>query len=60
MLPSDGKAVGELETRGPWITASYYNDPAPEKFHDGWLRTGDVGTPGPGRASSGSPTGPRT
>ncbi len=44
ILPSDGKAVGELETRGPWITASYYKDPAPEKFHDGWLRTGDVGT----------------
>ena len=30
--------------RGPWITGSYYLDPAPEKFHDGWLRTGDVGT----------------
>ncbi len=44
VLPSDGKAVGELETRGPWITASYYKDRAPEKFHDGWLRTGDVGT----------------
>jgi fatty-acyl-CoA synthase len=44
ILPSDGKAVGELECRGPWITASYYKDSAPEKFHDGWLRTGDVGT----------------
>ena len=44
VLPSDGKAVGELETRGPWITASYYKDHAPEKFDDGWLRTGDVGT----------------
>jgi fatty-acyl-CoA synthase len=44
VLPADGKAVGELETRGPWITASYYQDDAPEKFHDGWLRTGDVGT----------------
>ena len=44
VLPSDGKAVGELQTRGPWITASYYMDDAPEKFHDGWLRTGDVGT----------------
>jgi fatty-acyl-CoA synthase len=44
ILPSDGKAVGELECRGPWITASYYQDSAPEKFHDGWLRTGDVGT----------------
>jgi fatty-acyl-CoA synthase len=39
----DGDAVGEIEVRGPWITASYYNSEAPEKFHDGWLRTGDVG-----------------
>ena len=43
-LPWDGKAVGEIEVRGPWITGSYYGDEAPEKFHDGWLRTGDVGT----------------
>ena len=44
ILPSDGKAVGEIEVRGPWVTGSYYRDNAPEKFHDGWLRTGDVGT----------------
>jgi acyl-CoA synthetase (AMP-forming)/AMP-acid ligase II len=44
VLPSDGKAVGEIEVRGPWVTGVYYKDPAPEKFHDGWLRTGDVGT----------------
>jgi fatty-acyl-CoA synthase len=43
-LPWDGTAVGEIEVRGPWITASYWRDPAPEKFHDGWLRTGDIGT----------------
>jgi fatty-acyl-CoA synthase len=48
VLPSDGKAVGELEVRGPWVTGAYYRDPAPEKFHDGWLRTGDVGTLDPG------------
>jgi len=42
-VPADGVAVGEMEVRGPWITASYYNASAPEKFHDGWLRTGDVG-----------------
>jgi len=42
--PWDGKAVGEIEVRGPWVTASYYRDDTPEKFHDGWLRTGDVGT----------------
>jgi fatty-acyl-CoA synthase len=44
VLPWDGKAVGEIEVRGPWITGAYYGDDTPEKFHDGWLRTGDVGT----------------
>ncbi len=44
VLPWDGEAVGEIEVRGPWITGSYWLDPAPEKFDDGWLRTGDVGS----------------
>jgi fatty-acyl-CoA synthase len=47
VLPRDGVSVGELEVRGPWVTGSYYNSDDPEaeqKFHDGWLRTGDVGT----------------
>jgi len=44
VLPHDGEAVGEVEVRGPWITGSYYKDPDPDKFRDGWLRTGDVGT----------------
>jgi fatty-acyl-CoA synthase len=35
--------VGEIEVRGPWVISSYYDDPSPEKFDDGWLRTGDVG-----------------
>ncbi len=43
-LPHDGVAVGEVEVRGPWITGAYYKDDDPEKFRDGWLRTGDVGT----------------
>jgi len=43
VVPWDGESVGELEVRGPWITASYYRDDDPEKFDDGWLRTGDVG-----------------
>jgi fatty-acyl-CoA synthase len=45
--PWDGTSVGELEVRGPWVTASYYHPDdgdAAQKFHDGWLRTGDVGT----------------
>jgi fatty-acyl-CoA synthase len=44
LLPSDGEAVGEVEVRGPWVTGSYHKDDDPGKFHDGWLRTGDVGT----------------
>src|SRR3984893_7138244 len=43
-LPKDGASEGEIEVRGPWVTGSYHHDPAPEKFDDGWLRTGDVGT----------------
>ena len=42
-LPHDGETVGEILIRGPWICSEYYNDPQPEKFHDGWLITGDVG-----------------
>jgi fatty-acyl-CoA synthase len=42
--PSDGKAVGEVQVRGPWVTAAYHKDDDPEKFDNGWLRTGDVGT----------------
>jgi fatty-acyl-CoA synthase len=41
-LPWDGEAVGEIQVKGPWITASYHLDPDPAKFMDGWLRTGDV------------------
>ncbi|MGH9090282.1 MAG: long-chain fatty acid--CoA ligase [Acidimicrobiales bacterium] len=44
ILPADGESVGEFEIRGPWVTASYYKDPDPGRFHHGWLRTGDVGT----------------
>ena len=41
-LPHDGETVGELCIKGPWIASEYYNDPQPDKFHDGWLVTGDV------------------
>ena len=43
-LPADGESVGEFEVRGPWVTSAYYKDDSRERFHDGWLRTGDVGT----------------
>jgi fatty-acyl-CoA synthase len=44
VLPWDGESVGEIEVRGPWITGAYFRDDAPEKFDNGWLRTGDIGT----------------
>jgi fatty-acyl-CoA synthase len=49
VMPNDNEAVGELEVRGPWITTTYIGDdePDPEKFRDGWLRTGDVGVLSP-------------
>ncbi len=42
VLPWDGEAVGEIQVRGPWITGAYHLDDDPQKFMDGWLRTGDV------------------
>jgi fatty-acyl-CoA synthase len=46
--PWDGVAAGELLLRGPWVATSYYRGEAPERFTDGWLRTGDVATIDPG------------
>jgi fatty-acyl-CoA synthase len=47
LVPHDGESLGEVEVRGPWITASYYSPGGaavdPGRFDDGWLRTGDVG-----------------
>ncbi len=47
-LPHDGVAVGEIEALGPWVTSSYFNVDASDKFHKEngsvWLRTGDVGS----------------
>ena len=36
--------MGELEVRGPWIAASYYEAPesAGRWTEDGWFRTGDI------------------
>jgi fatty-acyl-CoA synthase len=49
LIPWDGKAVGELEVRGPWIAASYYDCPegAVSFTEDGWFRTGDIVAIGP-------------
>lgn len=42
-VPWDGKTMGELRVRGPWIASEYYNDERTnEAFRDGWLYTGDI------------------
>jgi len=40
----DGRTMGEIQVRGPYVTARYHGmAPDAEKFTgDGWLRTGDV------------------
>ena len=45
-VPWDGMTMGEVQLRGPWVAASYYNLPAEsDKWtDDGWFRTSDVGT----------------
>ena len=41
----DGKEMGELCIRGPWIASEYYKDErSSDAFRDGWLHTGDVVT----------------
>ena len=43
--PLSDRSAGELEIRGTSVTPGYYKHPdaTAEAFHDGWLRTGDLG-----------------
>ncbi len=42
-VPWDGSSTGEIEVRGPWIAARYFEDSTgDDKFDSGWLRTGDI------------------
>ncbi len=45
-VPWDGVTSGEIEIRGPWVAASYYESPdeAHRWTEGGWFRTGDVAT----------------
>ncbi|QUQ67729.1 long-chain-fatty-acid--CoA ligase [Kutzneria sp. CA-103260] len=41
----DGQSSGELEASGPWVIRAYLDpddDSNDSRFHDGWLRTGDL------------------
>ncbi len=46
VVPWDGKTMGELEVRGPWVARAYYKSPeSTDRFTaDGWFRTGDIVT----------------
>jgi acyl-CoA synthetase (AMP-forming)/AMP-acid ligase II len=43
-VPWDGESMGELEVRGPWVAAQYYDsaETADRWTEDGWFRTGDI------------------
>lgn len=45
-VPRDGKTRGELQVRGPWVAASYFNlsEEQGRWTPDGWFCTGDVVT----------------
>ncbi len=44
VVPWDGRSLGELQVRGPWVAAGYYNleEESDKWTPDGWFRTGDV------------------
>ncbi|OTA40238.1 MAG: hypothetical protein A6D92_20920 [Symbiobacterium thermophilum] len=47
-VPWDGRSMGEMALRGPWIADAYYDDGrTAETFRDGWYYTGDVVTVDP-------------
>lgn len=49
LQPWDDEATGELQVRGPWCAAEYYNPDAGVTLTtpDGWMKTGDVAAMSP-------------
>ena len=43
-VPQDGKSIGEIVVRAPWLTSGYVKDPqaSEELWKGGWLHTGDL------------------
>ncbi len=43
-VPRDGKTLGEIVVRAPWLTEGYYSDPEKSEalWAGGWLHTGDL------------------
>jgi fatty-acyl-CoA synthase len=47
IVPWDGRSMGEMEIRGPWVAREYIGAPevsADRWTSDGWFRTGDIVT----------------
>jgi len=44
-LPHDGKSMGEIVARAPWLTEGYFKKPkeSEQLWRYGWLHTGDIG-----------------
>jgi acyl-CoA synthetase (AMP-forming)/AMP-acid ligase II len=44
-LPRDGRCVGMIQARGPWVLSGYFKGDGDRAVDaDGWFSTGDVGT----------------
>ena len=43
-VPRDGKTIGEVVVRAPWVTYEYYKDPDKTEaaWRGGWFHTGDL------------------
>jgi fatty-acyl-CoA synthase len=43
-VPKDGKTIGEIVARAPWIAPEYYGDPEKTRnaWRNGWFHTGDA------------------
>ena len=44
VVPWDGRTLGELQVRGPWVASAYYRPEDDDRkwTDDGWFRTGDI------------------